>query len=1222
MTVGQLRAWLLNMPSHSNSELLRVFRQCYYNEVEGTTPGENRIIDQVLMIYNIAGDLPFAQVMVNVLGTFQMSRLKWDFGSADWRLTSHIVKQFLGRNQHLLPNLTRGEAPEEDESGCEGDEARDISNGNNNDNNKNISNIINNNVNNNIHTNNNNIVINSNNNNSINNNNNISSINNNTNHGNDCNNNIHTNNNNIVINSNNNNNINNNNTKSNHTNSNHENDASSGSFESAQAQGPKHTRTQRQGVAARASSPPPRERLKLTRESLRAACKQFNPNREFHYGFIVQRGSDRIARKDLRIAVEDEGGQRFVFDHKAMEDDQSYRLHLQVAFQVPDAVVEEGIPFCNERGIRGAYVVEITTSNRHLFPNRFLIEGIAGKKIVPPKAAKGQKQMGAHHEIFVPRSLNDRFPTIRYWLRNTFTNELHLEEGDKVWFTTLTTGYKNRMPAIDSIVIDFASKEKDVRWATDTRLQESLLKKLGVRFELGSTVGSSLLPGFPAGLEDSVSASFSPDLIGQMLVEAKAYHLREHDPNDPENIHTTGLRRLLRAEQRTPLSVLINPLNFKSIKREAWPRLIDIFFMGKQSSMVDKFYLITGLHEATNEANFHTINDFSHRFATDVTNRLSEAWVIDHTVFGRAEGLLSGDTEIRFKDYGDSPKVGLLVFEAEARAHTFQGTVSSISTGRLGEESEVCSINIEHFQKDAVITVSYPTDRDGMKQREALAYLRGLGIASVPKRGAPAGWEQRHIRCDSSDDAKDTLSILLAPPSAGENPLLAMIDEDFSDCSTKFTFDSRHGDIFYLFCSFTGPIPTVRIGEGSFVCHTGDLDLDKLAQNCLQFNTSNQSVITQFLSITHKDRVRWIKAPKVPEAMLHLGMDQGPGYLLIPDVPISIQKDLVDKVVRSVYSDFRPGKSVCDFVELPNHRGVGIKFWVPDKARADDLEITMCHRTLRVLDGDLMATTVVQGVFREEARGHKRPVGELMGTPTPKHRMEARAIGTRLLSEGLAMSNAVSELLEGFKAVDMAGLSSAHSARVSPARSSGSPSSSLASEARKQLQPARKGAASNETSGNRSQKKKKRRKAVPPASVEILGALVEEEEDEASAGDGGDVSASREDSPVDCLRPDPAGMEMEDDIDVAHEDHDAIQEEQERCDSLGRSDEDEGDDFCDHPNSLAKGDSRARNKDKRGEHGVKTGKGAKGFFGARASPPGTRSRAQNRMSPRKGAPGR
>jgi hypothetical protein len=153
MTVGQLRAWLLNMHTHSNIELLRVFRQCYYNEVEGATPGENRIIDQVLKIYNIAGDLPFARVMVNVLSTFQMSNLRWDFATADWRLTCHILKRFLEHNQHLLPNLDREEAPVGVDAGRGDDNVRDISHGNNSDNNNNVNN---NNINNNNNVNNNN----------------------------------------------------------------------------------------------------------------------------------------------------------------------------------------------------------------------------------------------------------------------------------------------------------------------------------------------------------------------------------------------------------------------------------------------------------------------------------------------------------------------------------------------------------------------------------------------------------------------------------------------------------------------------------------------------------------------------------------------------------------------------------------------------------------------------------------------------------------------------------------------------------------------------------------------------------------------------------------------------------------------------------------------------------------------------------------------------------
>ena len=905
-------------------------------------------------------------------------------------------------------------------------------------------------------------------------------------------------------------------------------------------------------------------------------------------------------RKDLRIAVEDEEGQRYVFDHKAMEDSHDYRLHLQVAFQVPNRVVEEGIPYCNERGIRGAYVVEITTANRHLFPDRFMIEGTAGKLIVPPKAPKGDRQMGAHHEIHIPRSLNAKYPTIRYWLKNTFTNEMQLEEGDKVWFTTLTTGFKNRLPAIDSIVVDFDSKEKDVRWATDTRLQEKLQSELGVRLELGLTVGSSLLPGFPSRLEDTISLSSSPDLIGQMIGQAKAFHSRGQDPEDPENFHSTGLRRINRAEQQTPLAVLINPLNFKSIKRESWPRLIDNFFLGKHRTMVEKFYLITGLHEATTESNFYTVNDFNQRFAKDVTNRLSDAIIVDHTVFGRAEGKLSGGTEIIFRDYGDSPKVGLLVFEETARSHTFCGEVSLISTGRLGEEAEVSSINQEHFQEDSVITISYPTDREGSKQREALAYLRGLGIASVPKRGAPVGWEQRQVRCDDSEDALSTLSTLLAPPSAGENPLLAMIDGVFADGSTKISFDSRHGDIFHLFCSFTGPIPTVPIGEGSFVCDTGELDLDVLARNCLHFNTHNQSVVTQFLSITHKDRTRWIKAPKIPEHMLHLGME-GPGYLVVAGVPISIRQELVTSVIREVYSGFAPTKTACDFVELPDRRGLGIKFWVPDKARADDLQLTFCHRTMKVLDGDLMATSLVQPVFREEARGQKRRLSDFMGTPTPKNRLEARAIGSRLLGEGFAMSTAVNRLLEGFQAVELAGARHARPAPVSPALPAAGPPSSVA-PGRAPSSPLQE-PASQEL--NKAQKKRRAQKQAR-ADKEAKEALAAVEEEEESEGSGKDGSGSDQNPTGSALLPDRDGMDQKSDDEGDSEDSDAVQEERKRCDSPVPVED--GDAEPDLPDTTGP-DAGKKNKKN------KVGKGKVDKRVSTCSPANTRSQTAVRVSP-------
>ena len=61
MPIGELRAWLLNIHTHGNVELLRVFRDLYYRKVQGTTPGENKKIEQVLKVYNVVDCADFGE---------------------------------------------------------------------------------------------------------------------------------------------------------------------------------------------------------------------------------------------------------------------------------------------------------------------------------------------------------------------------------------------------------------------------------------------------------------------------------------------------------------------------------------------------------------------------------------------------------------------------------------------------------------------------------------------------------------------------------------------------------------------------------------------------------------------------------------------------------------------------------------------------------------------------------------------------------------------------------------------------------------------------------------------------------------------------------------------------------------------------------------------------------------------------------------------------------
>jgi len=95
MTVGQLRAWLLGLDEHSPDEVYHICRKIYLTKVGDLDESEQRKIQQVLELYNLVPDSPLDKTLRNLLGTFQMSNLGWDYGSAEWGLTKHIIGSFL-----------------------------------------------------------------------------------------------------------------------------------------------------------------------------------------------------------------------------------------------------------------------------------------------------------------------------------------------------------------------------------------------------------------------------------------------------------------------------------------------------------------------------------------------------------------------------------------------------------------------------------------------------------------------------------------------------------------------------------------------------------------------------------------------------------------------------------------------------------------------------------------------------------------------------------------------------------------------------------------------------------------------------------------------------------------------------------------------------------------------------------------------------------------------
>ena len=89
-----------------------------------------------------------------------------------------------------------------------------------------------------------------------------------------------------------------------------------------------------------------------------------------------------------------------------------------------------------------------------------------------------------------------------------------------------------------------------------------------------------------------------------------------------------------------------------------------------------------------------------------------------------------------------------------------------------------------------MIWISYEQGNNGSNKIEAEAFLKALGIAYMPMKGAaPEGWIYHQIRCRNVETTDLTIARLLENPSSGENPLLAIKAINALEGGTKITFD-------------------------------------------------------------------------------------------------------------------------------------------------------------------------------------------------------------------------------------------------------------------------------------------------------------------------------------------------------------------------------------------------------------------------------------------------
>jgi hypothetical protein len=154
-------------------------------------------------------------------------------------------------------------------------------------------------------------------------------------------------------------------------------------------------------------------------------------------------------------------------------------------------------------------------------------------------------------------------------------------------------------------------------------------------------------------------------------------------------------------------------------------------------------------------------------------------------------------------------------------------------------------------------------------------------------------------------------------------------------------------------------------------------------------------------------------------------MGRGPGHLLIPNVNYAISTTALHAAIGSLYPDFKPGETRCDFVELGKGGGLGVRFWVPHKevAARSSCQVLLGFLKFPVEDGDLRMTTAVQEVFRKGSASRRRKNnGVVMGTPTSKRMTIARKVGLFNLNESdVAVSTStVASLLKDFKGIEVA----------------------------------------------------------------------------------------------------------------------------------------------------------------------------------------------------------
>ena len=310
------------------------------------------------------------------------------------------------------------------------------------------------------------------------------------------------------------------------------------------------------------------------------------------------------------------------------------------------------------------------------------------------------------------------------------------------------------------------------------------------------------LPVFEPADEATLDfANSSQPLLSQMLF-TMSRNANDYDRDIPAASRATAIH-ILRygSTDRVPLSVLINPYNFKGIKPETWPRHIAEYYKLQDPPYPDvTFHLIHKLEYLTTEENWLHINSFNHRYSRLHMNHSHNITLFaEHVTLGR----YSFTNELVFNQSETQHLLALETHKPTPGPESFNANVFyDASPPAQGNDSMAESL--ERMTLNNLLLVAYPLGTDSV-------HLRQLQPLPNFERQRPGlGFHQHGLRAPSSEALPATAAKLTG--KEGFSPFLTFpANQFFTPSDNHLTIVFRnHADINLIY-NLLGRVPSQPI---------------------------------------------------------------------------------------------------------------------------------------------------------------------------------------------------------------------------------------------------------------------------------------------------------------------------------------------------------------------------------------------------------------------------